>query len=122
MVLVLKRCKTNGGWGVIIDKMLNWKDHIPNIYGKLSRSIGMVMKAKTFQNRKALLTLYYSFVYPYTTYCNHVLGTACVSNLHKIIIIQNKSRESFLMPTDWHQLLHYLTILASSPSWVLMYF
>ena len=77
-------------WGVIIDKMLNWKDHISYISGKLSRGIGMIMKAKTFLNRKASLTLYYSFVYPYMTYCNHAWGTACVSNLHKIIIIQNR--------------------------------
>ena len=75
-------------WGVIIDKMLNWKYHISYVSGKLSRGIGMIMKAKTFLNRKASLTLYYSFVYPYMTYCNHAWGTACVSNLHKIIIIQ----------------------------------
>ena len=62
-------------WGVIIDKMLNCKDHISYISWKLS---------------KALLALYYSFLYPYMTYCNHVWGTACVSILHKIIIIQKR--------------------------------
>ena len=77
-------------WGVIIDKMLNWKDHISYISGKLSRGIAMIMKAKTFLNRKALLTLYYSIVYPYMTYCNHAWGTACVSNHHKVIIIQKR--------------------------------
>ena len=90
MVLVLKRCKKNNFLEVIIDKMLNWKDHVSYISGKLSRGLGTIMKAKTFLNRKALLTLYYSFVYPYITYCNHVWGTACVSNLHKIIIIQKR--------------------------------
>ena len=45
----------------------------------------MIMKAKTFLNRKAFLTLHYSFVYTYMTYCNHVWGTACVSNIYKIM-------------------------------------
>ena len=53
--------------GVIIDCKLSWKYHIALVSGKLSRSIGMISKARECLNRKSLLTLYHSFVYPYLT-------------------------------------------------------
>ena len=33
--------------GVVIDNNLNWKEHVSLISGKISRSIGMIIKAKT---------------------------------------------------------------------------
>ena len=71
--------------GVIIDKKLTWKDHINYVAGKVSRAIGMILKAKKYLRKEALLTLYYSFVYPYLTYCNHIWGATYVSNLRKLI-------------------------------------
>ena len=50
---------------VVIDSKLSWKNHICLVAGKLSKSIGMIIKAREYLNRSALLTLYYSFVYPY---------------------------------------------------------
>ena len=32
--------------GVVIDNKLNWKEHVSLISGKISRSIGMIIKAK----------------------------------------------------------------------------
>ena len=34
--------------------------------------------------------LYYSFVYPYFTYCNHIWGSTYKSNLRRLIVLQNK--------------------------------
>ena len=65
--------------GVIIDNKLTWKDHINYVAGKVSRAIGMIVKAKKYLRKEALLTLYYSFVYPYFTYCNHIWGATYVS-------------------------------------------
>ena len=63
--------------GVIIDKKLTWKEHISYLSSKISRGIDMIIKAKKRLNKDALVTLYYSFIYPYMTYCNHICGTAC---------------------------------------------
>ena len=60
--------------GVIIDNKINWKDHVSYIAGKVSRGIGMMIKAKQYLQKEALVTLYYSFIYPYFTYCNHIWG------------------------------------------------
>ena len=67
--------------GIIIDNKLNWKDHISYIAGKVSRGVGMIIKARNYLNRDGLMCLYYSFVYPYFTYCNHIWGFTYKSNL-----------------------------------------
>ena len=77
--------------GVIIDKKLTWKDHILYISNKISRGIGMIIKAKKRLNKNALVCLYYSFIYPYITYCNHIRGTAPVSSLNKIVVLQKRA-------------------------------
>ena len=50
----------------------------------------MMVKAKKYLRKEALLTLYYSFVYPYLTYCNHIWGATYISNLKKLIKLQNR--------------------------------
>ena len=77
--------------GVIIDKQLNWKKHITHITGKVARGIGIIIKAKKYLPREAMLSLYYYFIYPYLTYCNLVWGTSCKSHLERLKILQKKS-------------------------------
>ena len=50
---------------MIIDNKITWKDHVSYIAGKVSRGIGMVIKAKQYLQKEALVTLYYSFIYSY---------------------------------------------------------
>ena len=50
--------------GVIIDNKLTWKEPISYICGKISKGIGMIIKARHYLNKDGLLALYYSFVYP----------------------------------------------------------
>ena len=69
--------------GVIIDKKLTWKDHINYVAAKVSRAIGMIAKAKKYLRQEAILTLSYSFVYPYLIYWNHIWGATYVFNLRK---------------------------------------
>ena len=38
----------NNIMGVIIDNKINWKDHISYIAGKVSRSIGMMIRARKY--------------------------------------------------------------------------
>ena len=76
--------------GVFLDNKISWKHHIDYISGKVSRAIGMIVKARKFLTCESLKTLYYSFVYPFLIYCNHVWGKACPTSLKKIIMLQKK--------------------------------
>ena len=67
--------------GVIIDCKLNWKKHISYITGKIAKVIGVIAKARKLLDKETLVTLYYTFVYPYLCYCNHVWGNTFVSYL-----------------------------------------
>ena len=74
--------------GVIIDNGLKWKKHIQYAPKKISNGIGMIIKERHCLNKNALITLYYSFIYPYMTYCNHIWGCSAASN--KISVLQKK--------------------------------
>ena len=58
--------------GVIIDRKLNWIDHITYVKNKISKGIGIMYKARQFLSKSALLDLYYAYIYPYMTYCIEV--------------------------------------------------
>ena len=76
--------------GVIIDSQLTWKYHINYICGKIARGIGIIIKARKLLNRETLITLYYSFIYPYLQYCNHVWGSTCITFLKKLHVLQKR--------------------------------
>ena len=59
--------------------------------GKLSKSIGVIIKGREYLNRNALLTLYYPFVYYHSTYCNHVRGCTYYTNLKQFFVSQKKA-------------------------------
>ena len=76
--------------GVIIDKQLNWKKHISYVTGKVARGIGIIIKARKYLPKDAILSLYYSFIYPYLTYCNLIWGNACATHLERLKMLQKK--------------------------------
>ena len=82
-------CKTKF-LGVTIDQKLTWKHRMALMSGKIARGIGMIIKARHCLNKNALLTLYYSFIYPYLIYCNVVWGSNYASNLQKMDSLQKK--------------------------------
>ena len=49
----------------------------------------MVIKARNFLNREGLITVYYSFIYPYLIYCNHIWGCTYKTHLQRLVILQN---------------------------------
>ena len=77
--------------GIIIDNQMTWKWHINYIAGKIARGIGMLIKARQFLNKVGLMSLYYSFIYPYLTYCNHIWGATYKTRLKRLVILQNKA-------------------------------
>ena len=76
--------------GVIIDNQLTWKCHINYISGKIAKGIGVIIKARKLLDRETLISLYYSFVYPYLQYCNHVWGNTYSTYLKKLFILQKR--------------------------------
>ena len=76
--------------GVIIDNKLTWKSHIQNTVKKISKGVGIIIKARHYLNKNALITLYHSFIFQYMTYCNHIWGCSAASNLNRIVVLQKK--------------------------------
>ena len=76
--------------GVQIDEKLTWNAHIDYTCKKLAKCIGILCKARRQFNKPTLISLYYSFAYPYLIYCNHVWGNTYPSNLNKMFILQKK--------------------------------
>ena len=58
--------------GVYLDSGLTWRNHIDYIKGKIARGIGILCKARKYLKENTLITLYYSFIYPYLCYCIEV--------------------------------------------------
>ena len=69
--------------GVVIDEHLSWIPHISQVARKISKSIGVINRARFFLPKPCLKTLYYCLVYPYLHYCIIVWGSTYKSNLRR---------------------------------------
>ena len=76
--------------GVQIDAQLTWKKHIEYTCKKLSKCVGILAKARRKLHKSSLLTLYYSFAFPYFIYCNHGWGNTYQTNLKSLVLVQKK--------------------------------
>ena len=76
--------------GVIIDEKLNWSEHVTNLKIKLARGSRIIRKCRICFSIDTLLTLYYSFIYPYFTYCLEVWRGTNERNLNSIFILQKR--------------------------------
>ena len=77
--------------GVMVDDKLSWASHINYISKKISKGIGILCKARKYLPRNCLVTLYYSFVYPYLNYCLEVWGKATENYISKIHKLQKRA-------------------------------
>ena len=82
--------------GVIFDNKINWKDHINYIAGKISCGIGMIIKARKYLQKPALITLYYSFIYRYLTYVTNIMKLEKLQNKVLRIICNRRRRDSIV--------------------------
>ena len=77
--------------GVIIDNRLNWRDHESFVCRKVARGLGVIIKARKVLQKGSLISLYYSFIYPYLIYCNQIWGSACKTQIEPLFILQKKA-------------------------------
>jgi hypothetical protein len=77
--------------GIILDTDLSWKFHLSHLSKKLSKSVGILSRARRFLNKTTLTQLYYSFLYPYLTYCNIIWGNASQTLLWPIFRAQKRA-------------------------------
>lgn len=77
--------------GVLLDEHLNWKYQINNVALKISRGIGILAKLKPFLKDNLLRSIYFSLVYSHLSYGVHVWGSASMTSLNKLVVLQNKA-------------------------------
>lgn len=58
--------------GVYVDQHLSWKDPIFNISIKISKNLGILTRISRILPSQTRITLYYTLIHPYITYCNIV--------------------------------------------------
>ena len=87
----LNKVKSTKFLGVIIDEFLNWAEHINTVKTKISRGIGILCKARRVLKTSTLVTLYYSFVYPYINYCIEVRGGASDKSIKSLFKVQKRA-------------------------------
>jgi hypothetical protein len=75
--------------GIILDSNLNFKQHISSTTKKIAKSIGIISIARRNLNQKTLLQLYFSFVYPYLSYCVLTWGNSPATTLWPLQITKN---------------------------------
>ena len=57
----------------------------------MSKSIGILSKARKYLNLSCLTTLYYSYVYPLITYCIEVWGSCADQRVQSVFKLQKKA-------------------------------
>ena len=76
---------------IIINKYLNFKDHLNYIESKFAQAVGILYKCKNVFLLSILRMLYFSLFYPHITYGIAAWGSTYSSFLHRIQILQNKA-------------------------------
>ena len=77
---IIEQVSTFRFLGVIIDNKLCWSDQIQYIKKKMSKGIGILLKAKKILRKESQLTLDNCFIYPYIIYC-----IASLNNLMSVL-------------------------------------
>ena len=87
---------------VLLDENILWEDRIKYTENKISKSIGILYKARDYLSKESLLSLYYAFIHTYINYANlkkihnhqkHVIGIIfCKDKFShtKELFVQNK--------------------------------
>ena len=73
-------------------------------------SFGIISKARFVLSTKTNLSLYYTLIYPYISYCNLVWSSTYVTSLNRIWLLQKQAVRVLILRTE-------LILLLYSSSW-----
>ncbi|MGL1889690.1 MAG: reverse transcriptase domain-containing protein [Reichenbachiella sp.] len=76
--------------GLLIDDKLKWTHHVLHVRNKIAKGIGIMYKARKYVHKKDLISLYYSFIYPYMIYCVEIWGHAAACHIDPLFFLQKK--------------------------------
>ena len=82
--LAIKRESVTKFLGVYIDENITWKYHIDTICTKISKSIGILYKARGILPKHSLKQLYFSFIHSYINYANIAWSSTHKSKLERL--------------------------------------
>ena len=77
--------------GILIDSTLSWKDQVLNISKKISRSLGIMYKLRPFVPLNVMKNVYYSLIYSHIIYAIEVWGSACKTEMDKLLVLQKRA-------------------------------
>ena len=89
--MVIERTESINFLGILIHESLDWKYHIANVSSKISRSIGVLSKTKSFLPRNVLLSIYNAIILPHLNYCNEIWGKTYKVHINKLYILQKRA-------------------------------
>ena len=94
--------------GIYIDSHLSWHDHIDYVCDKVSKSINIMTKIKSYLGNQCLTSIYYSLVYPYLIYGCLLWGNNYDNPLSQLIRLQNNAVRIMIdVPLQDHITPHY---------------
>ena len=86
--------KTSKFLGIVIDNNLTFSQHYNYICNKISKNTGILNRIHHYLPKSALLSLYYSLIYPYLMYGVEIYYGNNKSNHVKLAICQKKAIRS----------------------------
>ena len=75
----------------VVDEHLNWRFHIPYVAKKIGRGIGIMVRLRQYLNPHMLKNIYYCLIYSHLNYGIQVWGSAAITALNKLIVLQKKA-------------------------------
>ena len=73
-----------------MDRDLAWTNHAHLVVNKLAKAAGVLSKIRHYVDKKMMVQLYYSFVYPYLKYGVVAWGNINKKLTNKVQVLQNK--------------------------------
>ena len=70
--------------GVLLDQHLTWKEYIKLNVKKIAKDIGILHKARTYLDKRALLCLCYSYIHSYLNFANTGWSSTNITYLKKL--------------------------------------
>ena len=89
--ITLKRETVTKSLGIFIDENVTWKPHINTVSTMISKSIGILYRARLIIPRSQLNQLYFSFAHSYLNYANLAWGSTQKTKLSTLYYQQKHS-------------------------------